>query len=366
MPRQAATFVPSLAHHDSLRCCNPTDRATARQGRNRTVSRRKRRPPSLAAIELADYFLSADAAHGMRSSWGALTDFALGGFGGVPDPERGISDRRFGWERRENDGSYHGEGDVSRLRDIRHALRRLPARDPGDPTHADILHAAHGSLPVKDMLDRGLGKGTAYRCSKFIPPYLLPIALLTPTVIRSWATEKDRLAAPIAEGTLVHVRHKGGKVIGAEECETYESTGEATTESVSTGGFFVGRTVDAYRTGRKERVAPKHPAEHTAAGWLAALCTKADLTSLTDPKRKKKPSRAERQRRETAAKEARTILGKIKGEAIRLLAEAEGAYRIARGWGPEKADPDLRAQRKAQRRAERPEPVLPTFASEWR
>lgn len=306
------------------------------------MATRRRRPPNPVAAELVDYFLTAEADQGVSSSWGAFTAIALGGFGGAPDPERRVTDRRFGLGPARRSA-------VTRAREIRAAFLALPRR-AAEPSWYDVLFAAHGSIPWREKLDEEFGRGMGAKVLPLVGS--VGVALLSAEVYTGYAAAQSEQEKPLVEGQLVEVVHRGKAAQGED-----------------------GRTVDAYRVGRKERPR-RREAWATPRGWLVALC----LTARLDVPTEQKLARAEKKRRLASAAEARARLGLIKGQAIKLLAEAEAAYRAARKatdprFGREERAIEDRAaeadgarttprERMSRPRPEPIEPLQPSFASE--
>lgn len=129
--------------------------------------------------ELIQYFLSAESSLGLSSSFGALLDAALGGFGGASDPERAIV-------RRHQVGPG-GETAVTRAREVRSVLQKLQER------HVNALYAAYGPTnwvrAVDDAFGRGMGERVAQRLKS---AGHIGVALLTDYVARGF--ERDSKA----------------------------------------------------------------------------------------------------------------------------------------------------------------------------
>lgn len=117
---------------------------------------------------LADFFATADADQGMRSSWGPLADIAQGGFGGGGDYERKIKDGRFGL-------GPAGRGSVTRAREVRSVLQALP------PHMVAVLYAKHSLTPWTRIIDAAFGTGMSIKVTKRMGD-LAAVALLTDEV----------------------------------------------------------------------------------------------------------------------------------------------------------------------------------------
>jgi hypothetical protein len=122
--------------------------------------------------DLRAFFLSGDADQGLRSSWGPLSDIALGGFGGTPDPEGAITDRRFGLGLAPTATTY------ARL--VRSALQHLAPREQS------ALYVAHGPTPWPRVIDAAFGRGMAIKVQKRLAD-LAPVALLLDEVVAGGA-----------------------------------------------------------------------------------------------------------------------------------------------------------------------------------
>ncbi len=134
-----------------------------------------RRPPNPALQALADFFESADAEQGLRSSFGPLADMARAGFGsGSADHERAYTDRRFGLVPA-------GSGAVTRARATRSALATLP------PAQVAILFARYGGTPWTDIIDRAHGVGSSHLVTRALGD-LVGVALLCPRAVKGFAT----------------------------------------------------------------------------------------------------------------------------------------------------------------------------------
>ncbi len=188
------------------------------------------RRPSPIADELATFFASGEADQGLSSSWEPLAAICQGGFGGSPDPERRVTDRRF---------RVIGSTDVTRARATRTALLSLSQDEQC------ALFAAHGPVLWGRVIDAAFGKGMAITVTRRLGD-LAGVALLTPTVREGWAVEMAASAVPLDEGRPVEVRSERGGCDG--------------------GGRLM-----AWRRGRVERP-QKREAWATAGGWLVALC----------------------------------------------------------------------------------------------
>jgi hypothetical protein len=266
----------------------------------------RRRPPNLVAVELTSYFLRADSVLGMSSSFMPLVGLAMGGFGGTSDPERRVNDRRFGWPEE------GGETEIATVRRVRDALLALPPRGAGEPSWYDVLYATYGSIPWTEIIDEDRGTGyVELHVAKYIEPRLLGVALLVPEVRRGLAADRKVAAAKAKPGKLVTARSENlDKPFQNEEL------------------FYEGKTVDAYRVGRTDPVADD-PTFRGPGPWILDLCRMANLPTALAESKAKIPKGARKTADEKAAA-AVARLGLIQGQALQLLAAAEGAYRTAR------------------------------------
>lgn len=147
------------------------------------------------AAELSNYFLTAESANGLSSSWAPLVGIAQGGAVTSADRERRIVDGRFGFATQRSSVGQH--------REVRAALLRLPVTDPSGVT---VLWAAYGSTPWERMLDEGLGAGVSAKLADHLDARLFGVALLTPEFlagVRGWAgpvplTPSDRRGNHVA------------------------------------------------------------------------------------------------------------------------------------------------------------------------
>ena len=152
--------------------------------------------PTHAADALASFFASAESDAGMRSTFGAFVALAQSGVrtdGGRGDPEVNVTEERFGWPGRREDGTG-GPGEeypcrVSRSRGVWKALRLLP----GDAQN--VLWAAHGPTDWARLVDASFGRGTATKLAKLVGPHL-GVALLTPTVAKGLAEALAKAEEP--------------------------------------------------------------------------------------------------------------------------------------------------------------------------
>lgn len=268
---------------------------------------------------LINYFTSADGDQGLRSSWGPLVDIAMGGFGGVPDPERSVSDWRFG---------FRGNSDVAEARRVRSALLKL------EPRHLHALFQAHGPTPWDKIIDASQGRGTAMRAFRRIEPRLLAVALLLPRVKRGFETfEATRGEAPATgvASTLFRepdaaFRARAIRELDLDPADPVDARLLALPmprlEVALLDHFQIAREVHALlpRPSKKKRA----PAVAPSAGtWLLALC-------LDNGEAAKKRSAA------------------IKADAQALLAEAETAYLAARGFVSPPTDAPATKERHAR------------------
>ncbi len=152
--------------------------------------------PTYAADTLAAFFASAESDAGMRSTFGAFVALAQSGVrtdGGRRDPEINVTEERFGWPGRREDGTG-GPGEeypcrVSRSRAVWKALRLLS----GDAQN--VLYAAHGPTDWAKLVDASFGRGTATKLTKLVGPNL-GVALLTPTVAKGLAEALAKAEEP--------------------------------------------------------------------------------------------------------------------------------------------------------------------------
>lgn len=291
------------------------------------MSRRPRVPNPVAA-EIENYFQSADTDQGVQSSWAAFTSIALGGFGGSPEQERKITDRRFADDRHFREG--HGNGAIAAARLVRNSILLLPPRAAGVPSRYDVLYAAHGGIPWGKILDEGHGKGMVNKVTPFLGGHaLLGVALLTEEVRTGYAAQKSARQpgmAPAPIATLFKVPRKP-----ITKAERKSQRAAAARGQDSCGGFLVGLCLDA---------------------------TWAEPTA-------KRVSRAERRAREEKAAAAEKRLALVKQQAAELLREAEACYLVAREEAARALGlaPHVDAAPAPAAARERPAPLRPRFAS---
>lgn len=123
-----------------------------------------------AEPDLTWFLCESDAASGVSSSFAPLVDIAQGGWGGAPDQERRITDRRFG-----------RGGTVSRARALHAAFAALPATDRA------VLRRAYGQRPWVQEADDAFGVGTGMRLQRVLGD-LIGVAMVTPTALTGAST----------------------------------------------------------------------------------------------------------------------------------------------------------------------------------
>jgi hypothetical protein len=314
------------------------------------VSQRQLNP---VAEELSAYFLTADADQGMSSSWEPLVMIYRGGFGGQPDPERRMLDRGFA---RSNNG-VGAENEITRARRARKALLTLSQR------HLLALFAAYGPSP-RARLDREYGIGMAEKVASALGGLAPGLATLTPVVADGFASA-DRVVRE-NDATVIHFVEDDvslrSRVLSALGCPL-----PAELAYVYDAPPWRLDWIAEELTGlRRESFATLPRVDHSRSraslwahegGWLVGLCLAACPPTKTS---QKKLSKVDRERREQMAKEAQCRLERVRQEARGILAEAEAAYRLARGWKAQEtqeatsSDPGPEGRRRPHHQPSRP------------
>lgn len=145
------------------------------QNNDHLVQMRRRLMDGLVA-----FLLSGDSDQGLSSSWTPLTNIALGGFGASPDPERMVTDRRYGMAGQETA--------VTETRRVRTALQRLSTDPATAALYFDVLARAHGPESWSRVVDSAFGRGMSIKVAKRLDD-LAYVALLTEEVQKGFAAE---------------------------------------------------------------------------------------------------------------------------------------------------------------------------------
>lgn len=178
--------------------------------------------------QLTEYYMSAESALGMRSSFGVLVDAALGGWSSNGDHDRAIV-------RRHQLGPT-ASTPVSRAREVRAWLIAIGSK------HESALDAVFGMTDWPHTVDNVFGRGMGIKVTKALGE-LVGVALLTEAVRKGYERERDRKASLLEVPATVHLRS--------------------------------GR-IDAYVPGKAAVSAGKARPWDTPGGWLVTLCLHKD------------------------------------------------------------------------------------------
>ncbi len=205
---------------------------------------------------LVAFYLSGESDQGLSSSWTPLTNIALGGFGASPDPERMVTDHRYGMAGQETA--------VTEARRVRTALQRLSTDPTKCALYADILSRVHGPTSWAKIVDNAFGRGMAIKVARRLDE-LAPVALLTDEVQRGFAGEP-----PLdAKGPWNNI---GGWLVALcvdksepakKRCERVKKQATALLESAE-AAYLVERGLVVPKRERKRAAPPPPPLFHYA------------------------------------------------------------------------------------------------------